>query len=101
MGKKSRQKRQKGQQTKPLQKPQEMRVIPTETALGSRLAQGVATPSKVVSSDDYSHIRGEIRRILLYMAVVAVVLSSAVILNAKSNILRNVGGKISSFLELQ
>ena len=101
MGKKSRQKRQKGQQAKHVQKPQELRVIPTETALGSRLAQGVAAPTKAVPSDDYSHIRGEIRRILLYMAVVAVVLSSAVIVNTKSNILRNAGGKISYFLELQ
>ncbi|CAN5140469.1 hypothetical protein BH11PAT4_BH11PAT4_2200 [soil metagenome] len=101
MGKKSRQKRQKTNEPKPMQKVVQEQVMPTETALGSRLAQGMNTQTAVMKSDDYSLVRSEIRRIVLYMVVVAAVLASIVIISSRSTFLKNTGGKISTFLQLQ
>jgi hypothetical protein len=98
MGKKSRQKRQKTS----LAKPQKVTTLQLsqETALGARLASPQVT-TKVLPSDDYSHVRGEIRRILAFMAVVVVMLTSVVIVNSRSNLLKNLGGDIASFLQLK
>lgn len=105
MGKKSRQKRQKNNLPKPGKLTVEQQILPTETALGSRLAQAsslqVGSVRKGTQMDDYSHVRSEVKRILVFLGLIVVVLSSAVILNTRSSVLRNLGGDISSFLRLQ
>jgi hypothetical protein len=101
MGKKSRQKRQKSNEAKPTLKVVQEQVMPTETALGSRLAQGITAQTTIMKSDDYSLVRSEIRRIMLYFVVVAAVLASIVIINSRSTVLKSAGGKISTFLQLQ
>lgn len=97
MGKKSRQKHQR-------------RVIPqqsksqspaTSSTLGERLAEQAAAPRVTVKDGfaDYSQIRSDIRRILMILLLSASILAAAVIVNARSSVLRNAGSSIAKFLE--
>ena len=50
---------------------------------------------------DYSYIRQDIRRILLYFVVLLVVIASAEIIHLRTGLFRTVGGHIATFLKLQ
>lgn len=101
MGKKSRSKRQKNQvniQVTPgTSREAVAQVMPTSTTLGERLA----TTSRVVTQGDYGYVREDIRRILFLLVIIVALLTTALVLNYRTPLLRQAGSNIATFLQLQ
>jgi|GEM_PF-5236756 len=72
--------------------------IVSATNLGNRLA---TQPGKAAAVADYSYVRSDIKRILMFLLVVIVLLVTAVIVNSRTTLLNRAGSKVAHFLQLQ